>query len=157
MKPVTAAFIAVCLLSPLPAFAFDEPQASADRVTVVADVVQPVSVNAVLPEIHGRFDQRRLLTTLSVGLAGLEAFDAYSTLAAVGHGGVESNPMMRGIVSHPAAFIGIKAGITGASFFAAERLWREHHRGAAIALMAVANGVMAAVAVNNASVLNASR
>jgi hypothetical protein len=158
MKRVTAILFGVCLLSSLPAFAADEQQTTAQRGTVVAEAAQPVVLAApLLPESRGRFDQRRVLTTLSVGLAGLEGYDAYSTLSVMGRGGVEANPLMRGLVSHPALFIGMKAGITGASIYAAERLWREHHRGAAIALIAVANGVMAAVAVNNASVLNASR
>jgi len=158
MKRVPAVLFAVSLLSASSAFAFDEQQVNADRGNSVAEAAQPIVVAAPLPPVsRGRFDQRRMLTALSVGLAGLEGYDAYSTLSVTGRGGVEANPLMRGVVSHPALFIGMKAGITGASIYAAEHLWREHHRGAAIALMAVANGVMAVVAVNNASALNASR
>jgi len=37
---------------------------------------------------------------------------------------------------------------------AAEQMWRNHHRVAAIVMMAASNGIMAVVATHNASVLN---
>ena len=148
--------IAVCLLFSVPALASGEPQTPADRVTLAVEIA-PVNVDVPGAESPARFDQRPVLTMLSASMAGLQAYDAYSTLTALKRGGGESNPLMQGILGHPAVFIGVKAGLTAASIYAAERLWREHHRGTAIALMAVTNGIMAAVAVNNASVLHASR
>src|SRR5476649_585423 len=149
--------IAVCLLFSVPAVSSRKPQTPADRVTVAVEIAAPVNVDVLTAESPVRFDQRPVLTMLSASMSGLQAYDAYSTLTALKRGGVESNPLMQGIVGHPAVFIGVKAGLTAASIYAAERLWREHHRGTAIALMAVTNGIMAAVAVNNASVLHASR
>jgi len=36
------------------------------------------------------------------------------------------------------------------AIYAAEQLWRQHHRGQAIAIMVASNGVMAIVAAHNA-------
>ena len=57
----------------------------------------------------------------------------------------------------PAAVWAVKAGATAASIFAAERLWHQHRRAEAIAVMIATNGLMAAVAAHNASVLRAQR
>ena len=43
------------------------------------------------------------------------------------------------------------------SIYVAERLWRGHHRGQAIAMMVVSNGIMAAVAASNASIIRSQR
>ena len=51
----------------------------------------------------------------------------------------------------------VKGGVAFASIYVAERLWRTHHRGEAIAVMAVSSGVMAAVAANNAAILRGQR
>jgi len=47
----------------------------------------------------------------------------------------------------------VKGGVTAASILAADRLWRQGHKGKAIALMVTTNGVMAAVAAHNGSIL----
>lgn len=92
-----------------------------------------------------------------VSLAALQGYDTYSTLRAVKQGAVETNPMMAGIVGNPAAFIAVKSGVTVASIYAAERLWKSGHRAEAIAMIAVTNGLMTAVAVNNANVMRRMR
>jgi hypothetical protein len=94
-----------------------------------------------------------LLPALYVGSALLQGFDAYSTLSALRQGGVEANPLARGMTANPAAFIAVKSSVAFLSIYAAEKLWREHHRAGAIALMAISNGAMAAVALHNASAL----
>jgi hypothetical protein len=93
------------------------------------------------------------LVSLYAGFAALQAYDIYSTSAALARGGREGNPLMVGVAGHPAAFIAVDAATTGLSIYAAERLWRHHHRAKAVALMAISNGVMAVVAAHNASVL----
>ena len=65
--------------------------------------------------------------------------------------------MMSGVVGNPAALIAVKSAATFASIYASERLWRDHHRKAAIVLMAVTTGALAALAAHNASVLRAQR
>lgn len=104
--------------------------------------------------IAGPMDTRpSVLVPLYVGLAGLQAYDGWATIDGVRGGATETNPLVGGLASHPVAFWSIKAVSTVASIYGAETLWRTHHRGQAIALLVVANGVMAAVAARDASVL----
>jgi uncharacterized protein DUF5658 len=97
------------------------------------------------------------LPALYAGSAFLQGYDAYSTLAAIRSGATEANPLMKGITKSPVAFVALKAGLTTASIMSAERLWKDNHRVAAIAMMAASNGMMAMVAAHNASVLRRVR
>jgi hypothetical protein len=94
-----------------------------------------------------------LLLPLYAGNIVLEGFDTYSTLAALQKRGVEQNPLVAGLAGSPATFIAVKGGLTVLSIVAAERLWKSGHRVGAVAAVALANGMMAAVAINNASTL----
>lgn len=93
------------------------------------------------------------LPALYVGSALLQGYDAYSTLSVLKHGGAEVNPLMRGVTKSPAAFIGLKAGVTAMSIMAAERMWKNNNRLGAVLTMVATNGVMAYVAAHNARVL----
>lgn len=95
-----------------------------------------------------------ILPVLYVGSALLQGFDAYSTLSATKGGAAEANPLMRSAATNPIVFVGIKAAVTVTSIMAAERMWRNHNRRAAILTMAVSNGMMALVAQHNLSVLS---
>jgi hypothetical protein len=99
----------------------------------------------------------RVLPTLYVGLIALEAYDGYSTSRGLKNGAVESNTLLRRLAANPTALWAVKGGATFVSIYMAERLWRKNHRGQAIALMVVTNGLMTAVAFNNASVLRAQK
>jgi hypothetical protein len=95
-----------------------------------------------------------LLPSLYVSLAALNALDAYTTSRGVqGSVGRESNVMMQGVAGHSAALWAVKGGVTAASIVTAERMWRNHNKVGAIAMMIVSNGVMAAVTANNTRVL----
>jgi hypothetical protein len=94
-----------------------------------------------------------VLLSMYAGFVGLQAYDGYSTNRGVTNGASESNALLRVVTKNPAAVWAVKGGATFASLYVAERLWRNHRRGQAIALMAVSNGVMAAVAVNNARIV----
>ena len=98
-----------------------------------------------------------LLPGLYAGSALLQGYDTWSTLTALKSGAREANPLMRGITKSPAAFVALKAGVTMASIMSAERMWKDNHRVAAVMMMVVSNGMMAAVAAHNASVLNRVR
>jgi len=111
-----------------------------------------------LPPIHIASASRgAVLPSLYAGLAGLQAFDVYSTFAGLRRGAVEANGLMKGVAGNPAALWAVKAGATATSIIVAERLWKQNRRVAAIVTMVAANGVMAAVAARNASVLRAQR
>jgi hypothetical protein len=97
-----------------------------------------------------------MLPALYAGLASLNAYDAYTTSRAVSAGvATEANPLLHGAVHNSLALWAIKGGVTAGSIVLAEHLWRTHHRAQAVAMMVVSNGVMAAVAARNTSVLRA--
>jgi hypothetical protein len=98
-----------------------------------------------------------VLPSLYVSLAALQAVDAYTTVTGVRRGARESNAAMTGLAASPAALWAMKAGVTSGSIVLAERLWRSRRRAQAIAVMAAANGMMAAIATRNLSVLRAMR
>lgn len=98
-----------------------------------------------------------LLPSLYVSLAGLNLYDAYTTHVGLSQGAVESNPATRGLVGNSTAFLVVKGAATASSIFLAERLWRQHHRGQALAVMVISNGMMAAVAAHNNSVLRGAQ
>ncbi len=93
------------------------------------------------------------LPLLYAGLIGLQAYDGFSTSRGLQNGAVESNALMASVVKHPVSLWGAKAGTAFASIYIAERLWKQHRRGAAIAMMVASNAMMAAVASNNAKIL----
>jgi hypothetical protein len=113
----------------------------------VTPALKPVSAPKrplVLPALYG--------TSVA-----LQAFDVYSTMSALKAGAVEQNPLMKGVVRNPAAFVAVKASVTVASVAAAEKLWRGNHRVGAIGLMIASNAMMGFVAAHNASVLSSLR
>jgi hypothetical protein len=124
--------------------------AAAPAAFVAAEIDWSLVPARVAPSNRGS-----LLPALYLSLATLNAYDAYSTTSALGKGAVEANPLMRGVAGNPAALWAVKGGVTAVSIYAAERLWRDNHRVAAIAVMAITNGVMAAVATQNSRVLRA--
>lgn len=133
----------------------------AQPVAVTAAAVAPRIDVAASPVVTKRsFTARRrplVLPALYGASVALQGYDAYSTLSAIKHGGVEANPFMKGLTKSPAAFIGLKAGVTMLSILAAERMWKNQNRVGAIATMLVTNGLMTAVAANNARVLSRVR
>ena len=98
-----------------------------------------------------------VLPSLYVGLIALQVYDGYSTSRGLENGAVESNTLLRPWAANPAALWAIKGGVTFVTIYMAERLWRKNHRGQAIALLVVTNGLMAAVALKNASVLRTQK
>lgn len=93
------------------------------------------------------------LPAMYVSLAGLQAYDGYSTTRGVKNGATEANPLVGSLASQPAAFWTVKALSTVTTIYFAEQLWRQHKRGQAIMTMVVANAVMGAVAAHNMSVV----
>ena len=96
------------------------------------------------------------LPALYVTLAGLQAYDVYSTRQGLSQGAREINPLMQGVVGSSTATIVTKAVSTTVTILIAEKLWRTN-KTAAIITMVVANGVMGMVAANNARVLQQTR
>jgi hypothetical protein len=113
----------------------------------------PANNDGLLPRPIVPTYRGSVLPSMYVGLVGLQVYDGYSTNRGLKNGASESNAVLGMVSEHPAAVWAIKGGTAFASILVAERLWRANHRGQAIALMAVSNGVMAVVAANNAAIL----
>ena len=123
VRVCTTFILAAVIFGAVPAFADDgqsiEPQPKLQIVTPVAE-----SRPAILPPLY-------------VGLAALQAYDGYSTIRGVRQNKSESNPLVGGLAGRPALFWSIKAASTAATIYAAEQLWRQHHRKQAIVTMIV--------------------
>jgi len=107
-------------------------------------------------DIHQADTRPAALPTLYTSLAALQLYDGYSTLYGQSRGAREANPTMQWMATSPARFWTIKAATTAASIAIAERMWKRNRVGAIVAMAAV-NGVAAAVAVHNTSVLQRQR
>jgi hypothetical protein len=91
---------------------------------------------------------RGVLVPLYVSFGALQMLDAHSTLRAVRAGGVEQNPLLRGVVNQPVAFVALKAGVAASTIALADKV-RGRSRIGAIVLMAALNSVYTAVVVQN--------
>ena len=154
----TAVVFALTLgLFAAPAIAADADHASKDAKPAERSAAD--SDDSILrPVEFGPAARGSILPGLYASLAGLQAFDAHTTLAGVRSGSArESNPIVGGLASNSAAMWALKGGATAASIVVAEKLWKQRRHSAAIATMAITNGMMAAIAARNASVLAAVR
>lgn len=86
------------------------------------------------------------LTALYGSYGVLQAMDIVSTRKALATGAHEANPLIK--KGNMGATIAIKAAGGAATFLIAEKLWKKNRAGA-VMLMAVANGVSAAVVAHN--------
>ncbi len=140
-----------------PAKAQDEAQQDAQLMkdgTLVAFLLDvPLFVIGEVP----RGPRPAALPVLYVSFIGLEVYDGYSTSTGVARGAAESNPLLRAAVEKPIALWAVKSVAAVASIYMAERLWKRHRRGQAIAVMVTSNVLMAAVAASNLSVVRAQR
>jgi len=78
----------------------------------------------------------------------LQILDFKSTMAVIKQGGYEANPLLKGVVGHPALFMGVKAAVAAASIYSASKLAR-HNKVAAIATMVAMNSAYAMVVEHN--------
>ena len=77
------------------------------------------------------------LGSLYVSTAVLHGLDVHSTLSGLHNGAVEANPMMQGLVTHPAALVGVKAGLGFGSIMAARSIAKKNRTAAIVALAAI--------------------
>jgi hypothetical protein len=77
------------------------------------------------------------LGSLYVSTAVLYGLDVHSTLSGLHNGAVEANPMMQGLVTHPAALVGVKAGLGFGSMMAARSIAKKNRTAAIVALAAI--------------------
>jgi hypothetical protein len=96
------------------------------------------------------------LLGLYVSLAGLQALDIASTHTALKAGAAEANPMMAPFARSPLALAAVKGGVTGATIFATEQMWKTNRK-AALVTMIVLNATYGAIAAHNYRVAAAQR
>jgi hypothetical protein len=90
------------------------------------------------------------LVPLYLGLAAAQALDLHSTALAIDRGARERNPLLRALgEDNTWEAAAIKAGLTGATIWTAERMWKRHHRVQAVILMAAVTAFQAAVDAHN--------
>jgi len=88
------------------------------------------------------------LPLMYASLGVLQGLDIYSTRRAIDAGATELNPAMQSASKNGAAMLAVKALSTAGSIYFTERAWKKNRKGAVV-LMAVVNGVTAAVVANN--------
>lgn len=159
MRRILTATVLGFSLMTAPAFAADGTDAPPTGLTIRPETVAAAAATAApaaeadLASVFARTRRPAALPSLYMASAALQGYDAYSTLTALKGGAVEANPVMKTVVKSPAAFIGVKAGVTVLSIMAAEKLWKNGNRLGAIGVMVASNVAMGVVAANNARVL----
>jgi len=159
MGRILATSLAALLLTATTALAADEAaKALTPSLAVAAAASGSGDLSAVtFTPREGGLRRPAVLPALYASTVFLQGYDAYSTLTVLKSGGVEQNPLMRGVTGHPAAFVALKAGVATASIMAAEQMWKRNNRVGAILTMVATNSVMVMVAAHNARVLGQVR
>jgi hypothetical protein len=109
--------------------------------------------DGVRPRLSPAAPARRpsILVPLYVSFGVMQALDVHSTQRALAGGGVEGNPMMKGIVGSPLAMTALKAGTSAGIILLTEKV-RKRHPVAAIAMMVTLNSAYAMVVSRNYSI-----
>jgi hypothetical protein len=99
-----------------------------------------------------------VLMPLYGSFVAFQALDFDSTRRAIRSGaGREANPLLGSIANSSAGLAAVKVGTTAVVIYASERLRRNRHPVAAVALMIGMNSAYAIVTAHNYSVLRARR
>lgn len=119
----------------------------------VKSVPVPPAVSPARPRVEAwmvdRLERRpAALPVLYGSLGTLNVLDAYSTRRAIDAGAYEANPLMRQAAGSMGSLLAVKAASTAAAIYFSERAWKKNRKGAVI-VMAIANGVTAAIVARN--------
>ena len=93
---------------------------------------------------------------LYVSYAALQASDIITTTVGLSGNAREANPLLGNVARSPAAMIGVKAAGTVATIYTIEKLRKRNPVAASITLIAL-NATMAAVTINNVSVVTSQK
>jgi hypothetical protein len=115
------------------------------RLTHVGSLIVPMAPPA---EHEAKVERPAMLPALYASLGAMQAWDIYSTRAAVKAGAREGNLAAKPFAGHAGAMLGLKAATTAGTIYFAERMWKKNKVGA-IVMLAVVNGATAAVAMRN--------
>lgn len=137
------ALVGLCL-SNLPAAAAETAE---DKVG--AQPVATISQAGSLARIHRDVKRPAVLPALYVSFGAVQAWDVYTTSAALKNGAREANPVAAPFAGSSAQMFALKAASTAGTVYFVERLWKQN-KVAAVVVMAAINGATAAIAMNNA-------
>jgi hypothetical protein len=106
------------------------------------DEAAPLSINAA------QLKRPAVLPVLYASLGVMQAWDVYSTSAAMRAGAREANPAAAPFAGNAGSLIAMKATTTAGTILFAERMWKKNKVGAIVMLAAI-NGATAAVSLHN--------
>ena len=106
-----------------------------DLLTPAASYVPAVTRPAALPALYA-------------ALGAMQAWDIYSTSAALKAGATEANPSAAPFAGNAGSMLGLKVATTASTIFFAERMWKKNKVGAIVMMVAV-NGATAAISMHN--------
>lgn len=109
--------------------------------TVTLAPMAPLPIEAVIK-------RPTILPVLYATFGVMQAWDIYSTTAALNAGASERNPIAAPIAGNPASLIALKAVSTASTIYFAERMWK-NNRVAAVIVLAAVNGATAAISLHN--------
>jgi hypothetical protein len=112
----------------------------------------PVAPVEPLRRVNSTFALKSLYASTAI----MQGLDFHSTMAVLKRGGGEGNPLMAGVVSNKAAFLGIKAGVAAGSIMAARQIGKRNKVAAVATLLAI-NSAYAFVVQHNYKVARSLR
>jgi len=140
-------------VKPSTPIAVPAPIESSVRAISIVPMAEEAEESAVIGERFAprwALDAKRpaAMPAMYAGLGVLQALDVYSTRRAVSAGARETNPLLGSAAKNTTVMLAVKGASTALSIYFAERAWKRNPKGAMI-LMAVVNGVTAAVVARN--------
>jgi hypothetical protein len=147
----TAAIVLALAVNGVPASTDAAAAAARSPHTAVHEPMR-AAVHATVPLERWQIDAREArpaaLPILYASLGALQVADVYSTRHAIGANAYEANPIVRSTSKHAGAMLAVKALSTAGTIYFAERAWKKNRAGAVV-LVAVINGLTAAVTARN--------
>ena len=137
-----AAFVGLSLSGVAPAAAAEKEEV---KLADAGGVIVPM---APMSNYSPKLERPALLPALYVTLGAMQAWDVYSTRAAIAAGAREANPTATPFSGNAGSLLGLKAATTASTIFFAERMWKKNKVGAIVMLVAI-NGATAAVSMHN--------
>ena len=115
------------------------------QLTNAGGVIVPM---APLAHFTPKVERPAILPALYATLGAMQAWDIYSTRAAMQAGAREANPAAGAFTGNAGSMFGLKAATTASTIFFAERMWKKNKVGAVVMMVAI-NGATAAVSMHN--------
>ncbi|MCM3878728.1 MAG: DUF5658 family protein [Vicinamibacterales bacterium] len=147
IKRTLALAVVVGLSFSSAAFAAEKEDARLERERRL-DAAQQASTMTPMAGYVPEMKRPTALTALYATLGAMQAWDVYSTTAALKAGATEANPMAAPFAGNTGSMLGMKAATTVGTIFFAERMWKKNKVGAIVMMVAI-NSATAAVSMHN--------